>query len=216
MAALACVLAFSGAALADTHDEGDGRLSARSGSGGFIAAAPVHRAYWVSFGEWVLCDTALDEGAVDDTIEITGVRYLIGKYEPLEVRAYLRTVTPHQVASHPHKPVGSYSPFIANRGRPAHFDQAYSDPDWKPLGHYTRDVAGTSVRRGCDQAVADANADYQGEVPQHAWTSIVLAVKVGRHAGRVRRTLVDYTTGDVEHTLRIRWVVGGQGYGHHH
>jgi hypothetical protein len=58
-------------------------------------------------------------------------------------------------------------------------------------------------------------ADQQGEVPERAWTSLVLAVKVGQTAGRVRRLLVDYTVGDVSHTLRVRWVVGGQGYRSH-
>lgn len=124
-------------------------------------------------------------------------------------------MTPHQVSSHPNKPDGVFSPFVGDLGRPPHFDQAYANPHWAPPGRYTRGVAGTVVDRGCDEAVTDAYADDKGEVPQEAWTSLVLALKVGKQAGRARRTIVDYTVGDVAHTLRIGWTVGGKGYLRH-
>ncbi|MFN8195781.1 MAG: hypothetical protein U0R80_16080 [Nocardioidaceae bacterium] len=209
-AALACVLAMPAPAIADTHDEGEGRLSANSGGGGFVAAAPVHRDYWVSLGDWVLCDTALNVGPVDDKITITGLRFVTGRYRPLAVRAYIRKVTPRQVAAHPGQPAGAYSPFTSNLGSAPKFQQPYADRDWTPRGHFSRGVAGSSVLRGCDQALEDAYADLQGEVPLHPWTSLVLAVKVGRHGARIRRTLVDYEDGTGAHTLRIRWTVGGQ------
>jgi len=207
---------MAGPAAAETHDEGDGRLSANSGFGGFVVDAPVHHAYWASFGEWALCDTARDDGTPPDTITITGVRYVIGKHKPLEVRTYLRRVTPHQVKSHPKKPEGAYSPFIGLLGRPPHFDQRYANHKWTAPGHYTQEIAGTTVTRGCDETLTDAYADENGDIPKHAWTSLVLAVKTGRNDARIPRTLVDYTVGDTPHTLRIAWTVGGQGHRHHH
>lgn len=206
------VLALTASAAADVHNEGGGRLSASSGSGGFIAYAPVHRPYWVSGGEWILCDTMATNGTVSDPPVITGVRHIAGKSEPLEVRTYLRTVTPEQVASHPDSPRYSYSPFISKVGRPRFFGQRYVDPTWRPRGSYSTDIAGTVVADGCEQARTDARADGNGEVPEHPWMSLVLSVKVGPDAGRVRRTLVDYVVGDVPHTLCIRWVFGGKGY----
>lgn len=187
-----------------------------SGGGGFIADAPVHRAYWISQGDWMLCDTARDDsGTPDDTITITRVRYGIGRHRPMAVRTYLRTVTPHQVRTHPHAPDGAYGPFGSMLGRPPRFAQSYADPRWPAAGRYTRPIAGTTVSRGCNEVTADAVAAQHGDVPQHRWQSLVLAVKVGRFGGRVARTFVDYTTGDTEHTLRIDWTVGGQGYRNH-
>lgn len=210
--ALACVLGVCTSAAAETHNEGEGRLSAQSGGGGFIAAAPVRRPYWVSFGDWVLCDTSRDAGPVDDQVTIIGVRFVTGRHKPLDVRVYIRTVTPRQVAAHPHQPDGNYSPFTSKLGRAPTFQQPYADHDWVPRGHYTRRVAGTSVLPGCDQALTDANADLEGKVPQHPWAGLVLAVKVGKNGARVRRTLIDYKDGTGAHTLRIRWAVGGQRY----
>lgn len=213
--AVAATLVAGSSAAAKAHPDGAGRLSASSGSGGFVAAAPVHRSYWISEGDWVLCDTARDNGSPTEDITITGVRHVVGKLKPLEVRAYLRTVTPRQVARHPRKPTGVYAPFVATLGRPALFRQRYADHRWAPRGTYTRAIAGHTVLRGCDETMDDALADAIGEVPEHAWTTLVLAVKVGHDGARVRRTLVDYTVGETAQTLRINWVVGGQGYRHH-
>ena len=101
-------------------------------------------------------------------------------------------------------------------GRPVHFRQKYADRRWIPRGNYSRTLAGTSVVRGCDETMNDAFADSNGEVPEHAWISLVLAVKVGKETARVRRTLIDYTVGDTPYTLRVSWAVGGKGYLHHH
>jgi hypothetical protein len=215
--AVVALVAVESSALAQTiHSDGAGRLSASSGRGGFIADAPVHHSYWITAGDWVLCDTARDDGSPADVIVITGIRYVLGKHEPLEVRAYVRKVTPHQVASHPRKPDGVFAPFGALLGRPPLFSQSYGERRWAARGSYTREVSGTKVVRGCDSATADAYADADGKVPEHAWISLALAVKIGRDGGRVRRTLIDYTVGGIPHTLRIAWVVGGQGYKHHH
>ncbi len=197
----------------DIHGEGGGRLSASSGSGGFVTDAPVHHAYWSSFGDSVLCDTARDDGGEpEDPIIITGVRYALAQ-RPLDVRAYVRTVTPAQVASHPHARRGAYSQFTGLTGKPPGFDQPYAS--WKAPGRYTRQVAGTVVDRGCDEATEDAYADYRDKTPKQSWTSLVVAVKTGEHGSRVVHTFIDYSIGDAPHTLRIDWTVGGQGFRHH-
>lgn len=200
-------------AVGDTHTDGEGRLSASSGGGGFVVDAPVRRPYWVSVGDWILCDVARDAGATPtDTITITGVRPVPGQRRPLEVVPFIRTVTPEQVAADPRAPRGAYGPYIAALGRPPHFRQQYAESRWVPRGRYSRDVAGTVVDRGCDETSEDASADYRDTVPAEPWQTLVLAVKVGRDGARVPRTLVDYTVGDTPHTLRIRWSVGGQGF----
>jgi len=205
-------LMLAGTPAVAKHVEGHGRLSASSGSGGFIASAPERRPYWISVGDWRLCDTARDAGSPTDEITVTGVRYVMGRREPLEVRAYLRRVTPHQVAAHPRADPGNYGPFISALGRPPGFIERYAR--WAYPGTYTRAVTGTRVARGCDETEADALADWRGEIPDHSWLSLVLAVKVGADGARVRRTLIDYTVGTTSRTLRINWTVGGQGYRH--
>ena len=72
-------------------------------------------------------------------------------------------------------------------GRPPHFDQAYADGKWTAPGHYTREVAGTTVGRGCSESMTDAYANERGDTPKHAWTGLVVAVKMGRNDSRVPR-----------------------------
>jgi hypothetical protein len=212
LAAMLAASPASGLTTGDVHGEGGGRLSASSGGGGFVADAPVHRPYWVSNGDWMLCDAGRDDGQnPDGTITITGVRPVFGEREPLEVRTYLRTVTPRQVAEDQDAPRYSYGPYIAALGRPPHFAQSYAAGDG-PRGHFRRGVAGTVVDLGCDETSSAASASGRGRAPAHRWLTLVLAIKVGPEGARVRRTLVDYEIDGEPHTLRIDWTVGGQGY----
>ncbi|HEX4977522.1 MAG TPA: hypothetical protein VFV40_06610 [Nocardioides sp.] len=168
------------------HDDGDGPLSASTGSGGFT----LHARPGVSYGAWAanfLCLTEPGDPAV-----ITRVRHEV-RVEPLGLRTFVRTVTPEDLeAADPDGVVIGAARYRRPGGRQREF-----------VGSFSSDVAGTVVRQPCSERV-----DQENGILQKGFSELVFEIKAGPAGAFVPRTYVDYTRGRREYTLVVNWQMG--------
>jgi hypothetical protein len=174
------------------HEDGEGPLSASSGSGGSAIFAPGVSPWYGSFGSFILCSTSpgtdlvLQDGRFDTPIA------------PVAVAATIRKVTPKDLR-HAGDEIDSYLPFATALGSPPGFDEPYVDS--VPAGEFINQLAGTSI----DQKCADAGDEAQG------FKELIVTVEVNGDGGEVSDFYVDYEADERPMTLHVDWTLSSCG-----
>lgn len=161
----------------------NGPLSATTGRGGFTGAAPKNAANWSeTFGAFLLCSKA-----PDTEIHIQDVRFDVSP-DPVSIETLFRKIPPASQRGGG-KGSGSWMPIASARGVPP-FGGRYA-------GEYVKDLD-EPITRTCKEQRKQGSA----------LTELLTIMTVGERGAIIRRTYVDYTVGDENYTLTIRWQNG--------
>ena len=171
------------------HLDREGPLSASSGHGGSMLME-MDGTWYEAWGSNFLC---LHEPG--DPVTLTRVRHDVA-VEPLELRTFVRTVTPEHLAEAGREDVVIGS---ARYRRPEARVRLFQ-------GTFSERVAGTVVEQPCS-----ARVDTESGMLHEGFSELVFEMKVGRRGAHVPRTYVDYTRGGREYTLEMGWEMGACG-----
>lgn len=162
------------------HDEGEGVLSASSGSGGSSIYPTPPPPWTASFGTFLLCVRHPGQ-----SVRIDGVRADVAG-SPLEVKHVLRVVPP----AGERRSGFAWGPYQSSA---AAFPRSGVG---RSYGGTLRPAAGAVISQTCASA---------REAPANGYTDLLTELTVDARGGEAERTFVDYTSSGRRYTLVIRW-----------
>jgi hypothetical protein len=171
-----------------SHPDGEGPLSASSGTGGNVLTQRAGTRY-IGFGSFMLC---LEETGQPARIERVGYD---ARVAPRRMDVLLRTVTPADIATGRRRQLT----LVGSDGgrRPDFLQRRYT-------GVYSTRLAGVRISQPCQDR---RDRPVKG-VPANGFQELMFVMSVDRRGAYVPRTWIDYTVDGRPHRLEMRWEMG--------
>ena len=149
------------------------------------SAPPGHQPWAASWGTFLLCSTEEDIGIVLEDVRFTA------PVQPLELSAWIRTVTRADFARGTATVKDSYYPFAMGAGSPPEFDEPYVKVPLR--GSFEEGVSGVPVSHRC------------GSQPiEFGFEELVVTLTADRGGAQVSDVYVDYQADGAPMTLHIQ------------